>query len=124
MPNHFLVAETKVEADGSGPALELGSAAGKTLLLTLGITKIVEQESLDVAIWGSPDGNDWGAKPLAAFPQKFYAGAYTLLVDLSANPAARYLQARWQVNRWGVGSKTPMFVFYVFAEAVSQAKTA
>lgn len=123
MPNSFLVPETKVEASGTGPALELGPPAGRTLL-TLGITKIVEQESLDVSIWGSPDGNDWGAQPLTAFPQKFYAGTYTLLLDLTGKPEIRYLQARWKVNRWGVGWKTPMFVFYVFAEPVSQAKTA
>jgi len=124
MPNDFLIAETKVEADGAGPALDIASSAGKTLLLTLGITKIVEQESLDVAIWGSADGTDWGAKPLIAFPQKFYAGIYTLLLDLSSTPAVKYMQARWQVGRWGVGSKTPMFVFYIFAEPVAQAKTA
>ena len=124
MPNDFLVPETKVEADGTGPAIEAGSSAGKTLLLTLGITKIVEQESLDVAIWGSADGTDWGAKPLVAFPQKFYAGIHTLLLDLSGTPTVKYLQVRWQVSRWGVGSKTPMFVFYIFAEPVAQAKTA
>ena len=116
MPNNFLAPETKVEADGAGPALDLGSSAGRTLLLTLGITKIVEQESLDVAIWGSADGTDWGAKPLVGFPQKFYAGTYTLLLDLSAKPDLRQLQARWKVARWGVGSTTPMFTFYIFAE--------
>ena len=124
MPNNFLVPETTIEANGAGPALQLGPAAGKTLLLTLGVTKIVEQESLDLSIWGSADGNDWGAKPLAAFPQKFYAGIYTLLLDLSGKPEVKHLQARWQVSRWGVGSTTPLFKFYVFAEPVSQAKTA
>ena len=124
MPNNFLVSETRVEADGAAPTLDLGPSAGRTLLLTLGITKIVEQESLDVAIWGSADGNDWGAKPLLAFPQKFYAGTYTLLLDLSAKPDVRRLQARWKVARWGVGSTKPMFTFYVFAEPASQAKTA
>src|SRR5262249_10310490 len=124
MPNNFLLPETKVEADGTGPAIEAGASAGRTLLLTLGITKIVEQESLDVAIWGSADGTDWGAKPLIAFRHKFYNGTSTLLLDLSATPAVKYLQARWKLNRWGVGSQTPMFVFYIFAEPVEQAKTA
>ena len=124
MPNQFLVSETKVEANGSGPALELGSAAGKTLLLTLGITKIVEQESLDLTIWASADGATWDAKPLAAFPQKFYAGTYTMLLDLSGKPEVKYIQARWHVSRWGVGSTTPMFQFYVFAEPLAAARTA
>ena len=124
MPNNFLVPETKVEADGSAPALDLGSSAGRTLLLTLGIAKIVEQESLDLSIWGSADGTDWGAKPLAAFPQKFYMGTYTILLDLGAKPEVRFLQARWKTARWGVGSIKPMFIIYVFAEPAAQAKTA
>jgi hypothetical protein len=124
MPNNFLVPETKVEANGSGPSLDLGSSAAQTLLLTLGITKIVEQESLDVSIWGSADGTEWGAKPLLAFPQKFYAGTYTILLDLADKPEVRYLQARWHVERWGVGSTTPMFTFYLFAEPAAEAKTA
>ena len=85
---------------------------------------IVEQESLDVSIWGSADGKEWGAKPLIAFPQKFYVGVYTILLDLSAHPEVRYLQARWQVARWGVGSTKPMFTFYVFAEELAQVRTA
>ena len=124
MPDSFLVPETSVEKDGSGPALDLGSSAGAPIALTLGITKIVEQESLDVAIWGSPDGQDWGAKPLAAFPQKFYQGVYTILLDLGAHPGARYLQARWKVARWGVGATQPAFRFYLFVEPFPKARTA
>ena len=124
MPNDFLVPETKVEANGSGPVMEVGASAGKTILLTLGITKIVEQESLDVEIWGSADGKEFGAAPLMAFPQKFYAGAYAILLDLSQHPEARYLQARWKVARWGVGATTAMFTFYVFAEPLAEARTA
>ncbi len=116
MPNNFLLPETTVEKEGAGPALEVGSSAGRMLMLTMGITKIVEQESLDVSIWGSGDGNEWGATPLTEFPQKFYAGIYTILVDLASRPEVRHLQARWKLGRWGVGSTTPMFRFYIFAE--------
>jgi hypothetical protein len=117
MLNNFLVPpDTRIEANGTGPALELGPAAGQVLLLTLGITKIVEQESLDVAIWGSADGQEWGAAPLLAFPQKFYAGVYGLLLDLSKHPEVKHLQARWKVARWGVGSTKPMFEIYLFTE--------
>ena len=124
MPNSFLVAESKVTENGSGAPLELGVSAGKMLLLTLGITNIAEQQSLDVAVWGSAEGSDWGAKPLLVFPQKFYRGTYALLLDLGQRPEARYLQARWQVARWGVGSTTPMFVFYVFAEPFVEGRAA
>jgi len=40
------------------------------LLLTLGITRIIEQESLDVSIWGSANNAEWGAKPLLSFSAK------------------------------------------------------
>ncbi len=65
---------TVATAKGDGPAIDVGGAAGRVLLLTLTITKIIEQESLDVSVFGSADGTTWGAKPLAAFPQKFYVG--------------------------------------------------
>ncbi len=127
LPN-FIFPETTVEKDGAGPAIELGEVRSPTLLLTLGIMEIVEQESLDVSIWASPDGENWGERPLRAIPQKFYRGTYQILCDLSARPDAKFLRAQWKVGRWGVGSTTPMFRFYVFAEpfagAVSQAKTA
>ena len=125
LPN-FIFPETTIEKDGGGPAVELGEGGG-VLLLSLGIVDIVEQESLDVSIWGSTDGEQWGEKPLRAFPQKFYRGTYQILMDLSSQPDVKFLRVQWKVKRWGVGSQTPMFRFYVFAEpfaAVSQAKTA
>ena len=124
MPNSFLLPETHVEKDGSGPTLELGSEASAPIALTLGINKILEQESLDVSIWGSADGQDWGTKPLMAFPQKFYQGVYTILLDLGAKPDVRHLQARWKVARWGVGPTTPSFGFYIFVEPFPKARTA
>lgn len=112
----FIVDETVVREDGAGPAIELGPSRGKEILLTLGITRIIEQESLDVSIWGSADGSEWGAKPLIAFPQKFYCGTYTLLLNLSQHPDVCYLRGQWKVNRWGRGELRPLFGFYVFAQ--------
>ncbi len=119
----FIVPETTVSAKGEGPAVELGAAAGHMLLLTLGITEIVEQEALDVAIFGSADGEQWSEKPLRSFPQKFYRGAYQILCDLGAHLEVKFLRASWSVNRWGVGSQTPMFRFYVYAEPFSEASS-
>ncbi|HEX8986154.1 MAG TPA: hypothetical protein VF767_11990, partial [Bryobacteraceae bacterium] len=82
----FLLPEAVIREDGEGPVIGLGPSQGKPLLLTLGITRIIEQESLDVSIWGSADNADWGAKPLASFPQKFYCGTYQFLLDLSERP--------------------------------------
>jgi len=112
----FLVPETTQRADGESEPLVLGSAAGEVVKLALGITRIIEQESLDVSIWGSADGETWGDTPLIAFPQKFYCGTYTILLDLSGRPEITRLQAKWKMSRWGRGEPKPLFGFYVFAE--------
>ncbi len=112
MIDAFLVAnKTVVNAKGDGPVVDITAATSRVFLLSLNITNIVEQESLDVSIYGSPDGTAWGAKPLAAFPQKFYRGEHPLLLDLAAHSDVRFLRAHWEVNRWGRGSETPMFEF-------------
>lgn len=95
--------------------MALGANQGGELMLTLGITRIIEQESLDLSIWGSTDGDEWGTKALIIFPQKFYCGTYQLVLDLSNNPHVRYLRAKWHVNRWGKGDPTPLFDVYLFA---------
>ena len=112
----FLVPETTVRDAGAGPDLSLGDQQGETLLLTLGITRILEQESIDISIWGSPDGQNWGAKPLLSFPQKFYCGTYQILLDLAERPDIKYLRAKWQLNRWGKGDQRPLFTIYLFAQ--------
>lgn len=119
MLDAYLVPEkTTVTAKGDGAPLEVSAAAGATLLATLCITRIVEQEALDVSLWGSADGAAWGAKPLAAFPQKFYAGEHPLLLDLGAHPEVKFLRAHWEVNRWGRGPAAPMFEFHVSLKQV------
>ena len=113
----FLLEETTVREAGTGPVISLGDQAGEALILTLGITRIIEQESLDVSILGSADGADWGAKPVTAFPQKFYCGTYQIFCDLTARPELKYLRAKWAVNRWGKGDPKPRFSLYLFAQA-------
>jgi len=112
----FLLPETTIREAGAGPALDLGSSQRGLVLLTLGITRIIEQESLDVSIWGSADGVDWGAKPLIAFPQKFYCGTYQVLLDMAQHNGIQYLCVKWQAARWGKGDPKPLFGLYVFAE--------
>lgn len=112
----FILPETTVREAGAGPAIGLGSNQGSAFILTLGITRIIEQESLDLSIWGSADGTEWGSKPLITFPQKFYCGTYQVLLDLSERPDVRYLRAKWHVNRWGKGDPTPLFDMYLFVK--------
>lgn len=106
----YLVApDTVVEANSAGSAYGLGSLAGKSILIVLRITHIVEQESLHVSIWGSADGNDWGAKALFWFPQKFYRGVTPAAVHLGQRPEVKFLRARWEVSRWGRCDPRPYF---------------
>jgi hypothetical protein len=120
----FLIEETTVRDAGAGPAVDLGANRNETLILTFGITRIIEQESIDLTIWGSADGAEWGAKPIAAFPQKFYCGTYQILLDLSAHPDVRHVRAKWALNRWGKGEPKPLFTIYVFAQAMKMATAA
>ena len=116
MLRNFLLPESIARADGTGPELELGPNRGKLLVLTLGITRIIEQESLDVSIWGSSDGENWGLRPLAKFPPKFYCGIYSVLLNLASQSDVGFVRVQWKMSRWSRGETTPMFGFYVYAE--------
>lgn len=113
----FLLEETVVREAGTGPAIGIGDQAGEALILTLGITRIIEQESIDISIWGSADGKEWLPKPVTSFPQKFYCGTYQIFCDLTGRPEIKYLRAKWAVNRWGKGDPKPLFSIYLFAQA-------
>jgi len=102
-----------VSAKGDSPYADLNSATGRVFLLTLEISKIIEQESLEISIYGSADGTTWGAKPVVTFPQKFYVGESPFLLDLTAHPELKFVRAHWEVARWGRGTETPMFEFSV-----------
>jgi len=109
----ILVPSQTVSTKGDGPAVDVSGASNRVFLVTLSITKIIEQESLDVSIFGSADGAAWEPKSLAAFPQEFYAGESPLLLDLTANANIKFVRAHWEVARWGRGTETPMFEFGV-----------
>jgi hypothetical protein len=114
MIDMLLVPEkTVVAAKGDGPAVEIRGASQRTFLAILTIAEIVEQEALDVSIYGSADGAAWGAKPIASFPQRFYRGETPLLIDLKGAAEVQFLRAHWEVNRWGRGPEAPMFQFTV-----------
>ena len=132
MIDTVLVAEkTVVSAKGDGPTVDVSGAASRVFLLTLEITQIIEQESLEISVHGSADGAAWEAKAIAAFPQKFYCGQSPLLLDLMAHPDVKFVRAHWEVARWGRGTETPMFEFgvrlkeippQILSEATAEAK--
>src|ERR1035441_3394859 len=96
----FLLTETTVREAGTGAEIALREQPGGTLVLTLGITGIIEQESIDISIWGSADGNDCGASPLPALPHNSYCGTYQIVADLSDPRDIRFLRVKWAVRRW------------------------
>jgi hypothetical protein len=129
----FLVPEkTRATGKGDGPVVDVSGAVSRVFLLTLDITSVVEQESLDVSVFGSADGANWSAKPVDQFPQKFYRGQHPLLLDITSSAETKFLRAHWEMNRWGRGETTPLFEFQVtikevppdvLKEAAAEAKT-
>jgi len=117
----FLVPEeTVVTAKGDSAPLDVSAATSTVLLATLSITRVVEQESLEITLFTSLDGTTWDTKPVASFPQRFYVGEYPLLVDLSAAPGAKFMRAHWEVGRWGRGPAEARFEFGLRLREVSR----
>lgn len=110
----FLLPEKIVHEDGQGAQVALDQPRGERLHLTLGITRILERESLSVSIWGSADGNQWTT--LAVFPRKSFCGTYSLALDLSPHRDIKFLRAHWKMHRWNRQESKPLFSFYVWAE--------
>jgi hypothetical protein len=114
MLDTYLVPEnTMVTAKGDGEAIDVSTATQRVFLLTLRVSEFVEQESIDVWIFGSADGVTWETKSLLNFPQKFYPSETPILLDLSTRSDVKFVRAHWEVNRWGRGPEQPMFVFDV-----------
>lgn len=109
----LVAGKTVATAKGDGPSVDVSAAGSRIFLLTLDITGIIEQESLDVSVFGSADGAVWSPKAIVAFPQKFYREQAVLLLDLMAHPDVKFVRAHWDVARWGRGSEAVMFEFGV-----------
>ena len=106
----LIPANTRLETNGDGAAFDISASATRTFLCRLTLTDQIEQESLDVSIWGSSDGETWTKKPLLKLPQQFYRGTTKMILDLSLRPETKFIRARWELNRWGRVAPTPMFV--------------
>ena len=102
--------DTRLEANGGGAAFDISASATRTFLCRLTVGDQIEQESLDVSIWGSADGQTWSKKPLLMLPQQFYRGTTKMILDLSLRPETKFIRARWELFRWGRVAPMPMFV--------------
>jgi len=101
---------TRLTANGDGQPFDISASRTRTFLCQLEVTDQIEQESLDVSIWGSADGQVWGARPLLILPQVFYRGDAKLVLDLAFRPEIKFIRAHWDLNRWGRVAPKPMFI--------------
>ncbi len=118
MALYLVPAGTRATANGNGERFDITSNKSRTFLCTLEITAQIEQESIDVSVQVSDDGENWGTKPFLMLPQQFYRGHTRLLLDLTMRPEVRYIRAHWEVSRWGRVAPTPMFEFSLILEEV------
>jgi hypothetical protein len=101
---------TELTSNGEGQPRDISASATRTFLCGLAITDQIEQESVDISIWASEDGQNWGTKPLLKMPQRFYRGETRQILDLSLKPNLRLIRAKWELTRWGRVAPHPMFV--------------
>lgn len=106
----LIPAATRLEANGDGSPFDVSASETRTFLCRLTVSEQIEQESLDVSIYGSADSQDFGKRPLLKVPQQFYSGTTKMVLDISARPEVKFLRAKWELNRWGRVAPTPMFV--------------
>src|SRR6202011_4096091 len=98
MQLELIAGGTRIQANGEGAKIDVSSSATRTFLCLLTIFEQIEQESVDVSIGGSEDGETWGTKPLLKLPQRFYRGNTKMILDLSLRPSVRFIRAKWEVN--------------------------
>jgi hypothetical protein len=105
----LIAPHTLLEATAEGESVDVGGSATRTFLCNLVISDQIEQESLDVSIWGSADGQAWGTHPLLKLPQRFYRGETRAVLELALRPEVKFVRAKWELNKWGRGAPVPVF---------------
>jgi hypothetical protein len=113
MPNLFVIPETTIRGPGIGPQLALETEKRGWMVFTMNITRVVERQSLDVSVWGSANGADWGEQPLLRFRRKFYCGTDQVGLDATHHDDLRFLRATWRTDRWGSKPTEPAFTVLV-----------
>jgi len=101
---------TLVQVNGHGESVDIRASSTRTFFCILLIRDQIEQESVDVSIWGSADGENWGTQPLLKLPQQFYKGETRAVLELTLVPEVNFIRAAWDLNRWGRVAPLPMFV--------------
>ena len=86
----IIPAQTKLESNGEGAAVDISATTTHTFLCELSVSEQIEQESLDVSLWGSADGQDFGKRPLLKIPQQFYRGTTKMVLDFPIAPKSSF----------------------------------
>jgi hypothetical protein len=102
--------DTLVNESGFGAAVDIRTSETRTFFCVMNITDQIEQESVDVSIWGSANGENWGTHPILKLPQQFYRGETRAVLDLTLVPEINFIRVNWDLNRWGRVAPLPMFV--------------
>ena len=110
----FLIEEQIITSNGEGIPIPVGAIADSVATVSFGVMESQEQQSIEVVVLRSADGENWDETPVLAFPQRFYAGTSAMTLDLRKHPDTAFLKAKWTVNRWGRGPLTPQFRAYLF----------
>ena len=101
--------DTLVEENGAGEKVDVSASSTRTFFCVMVISDQIEQESIDVSIWGSADGENWGTHPILKLPQRFYRGETRAVLELVLRPEVKFIRAQWDLNRWGRVAPLPMF---------------
>jgi hypothetical protein len=101
---------TLLNENGFTAAVDIAASSTRTFYCVMEISDQIEQESVDVSIWGSADGETWDAQPILKLPQQFYRGETRAVLDLTFFANVKFIRAGWDLNRWGRGTPAPMFV--------------
>jgi len=101
---------TLVHEDGFSAAVDIRDSSTRTFYCVMVINDQIEQESVDIAIWGSADGENWGTHPMLKLPQQFYRGETRAVLELALVPEVNFIRAGWELKRWGRVAPLPMFV--------------
>jgi hypothetical protein len=112
--------EGTVLGNGTGPVVGLDQAAGQPLQLTLSISRMMERHILDVSVWGSSDGSNWGSFPLTVLPHRYYCGVYQHWLDLAGHPQVRYIRLKYDLTRLEPNAPCRPVQFSVEAEMASE----
>ena len=110
MEFYLIPKDTLVKENGNGAPVDIRASHTRTFFCVMNITDQIEQESVDLSIWGSADGENWGTHPILKLPQQFYRGETRAVLELRLVPEVNFIRAGLELNRWGRVAPLPMFV--------------